>query len=399
MSSAFYPLGMKSYNNYTPQGGYKTWKGSGIYQNPTGIISGNQRPQTNKDYRNVAVYKQGTPRPIKHYRKGTNVPYLESGVVAEYYSNTHVRSSKSSSSIGQLIDRPGSVIMKENTLLDAHSVSNVAKDCNTCLGQAVVSNWAPINNLTEKPQVNTMNATLCCNAQKKARRRVLPASTLLKKNYYTTHNQYLYNRCQTFEQRAFNFYSDGSSTGTGTGTGASSGKPGGPESYSNTYVANCNPNVVISEAVTISIINRVAFILNAESIMTNEEYEAFKASSITTMKEFIDFLKTSVANSEQSIELLYKVIENANDTGSNYAINGESNGCKVVVYKPNNYQYAQQGAVSSSARILKLNVNTINTNLASIKKPIHNIVYKNKAPVCDPSLYRKSGDAYHCIRL
>lgn len=391
MSSAFYPLGMKSYNNYTPQGGYKTWKGDGVFQNPTGIISGNQRPQTNKDYRNVAVYKHGLPRPIKHYRKGTNVPYLENDVIAQYYSNTHVRSSKSSSAIGQLIDRPGSVIMKENNILDAEvRLDPVINNCNTCLGQSVVSNWSPINNLTEKPQANTMNAALCCNAQKKARRRVLPASTLLKKNYYTRHNEYLYNRCQTFEQRAFNFYSDGS--------GDPNVKPGGPESYPNSYVANCNPNVVISEAVTIGIINRVAFILKEESIITEEEYAAFQAASITTLKEFVEFLKTSVVQSDQSIELLYKVIEYADDTDSNKGLmlNGSSNGCKVVVYKPNNYQYAQQGAVSSSARMLRLNVNTINTNLASIKNPIHNILYKNKTPRCDPRLYKKNGDAWHC---
>jgi hypothetical protein len=388
MSSAFYPLGMKSYNNHTPQGGYKTWKGSGIYQNPTGIISGNQRPQTNKDYRNVAVYKHGMPRPIKHYRKGTNVPYLASDDIAEYYSNTHVKSSRSGTSIGQLIDRPGSVIMKDNA-----NFKDGTENCGSCLGQAVVSNWAPINNLTEKPQANTMNSALCCNAQKKARRRVLPASTILKKNYYTTHNEYLYNRCQTFDQRAFNFYS--------SGVGGPEVKPGGPESYPNTYVANCNPNVVISEAITIGIINRVAYILHEESIITDIEYDAFKSADITTMTAFVAFLKTDVANSDESIALLYKVIDSANDSGidESLALNGASNGCKVVVYKPNNYQYAQQGAVSSSARMLRLNVNTINTNLASIKKPIHNIVYKNKTPACDTSLYRKSGDAYHCIKL
>lgn len=374
MSSAFYPLGMKSYNNYTPQGGYKTWKGDGVYQNPTGIMSGNQRPQTNKDYRNVAVYKHGTPRPIKHYRKGTNATSATSDPsdpIASYYSDNQVKSSRSNSAIGQLIDRPGSVIIKDNNNVNT-----------TCLGQAVVSNWSPIKNLTEKPQTNTMNPALCCNAEKKARRRVLPASTLLKKNYYTTHNEYLYNRCQTFEQRAFNFYS---------GESASVGKPGSPESYANTYVANCSPNVVISEAVTIGIINRVAYVLKEELIITEEEYDAFKAEMITTIKTFVDFLKTSVVNTEQSIALLYKVVGDGND----YV----SNGCKVVIYKPNNYQYAHQGAVSSSARMLRLNVDTIDKNIESITKKPNNIMYKNKSPDCDPSLYRKSGDEHRCDKL
>ena len=49
-------------------------------------------------------------------------------------------------------------------------------------------------------------------------------------------------------------------------------------------------------------------------------------------------------------------------------------GCQITTYKPNNYQYAKQGAVSSSTRILKLNVNTISTNAASINN------YNNTGP-------------------
>jgi hypothetical protein len=49
-------------------------------------------------------------------------------------------------------------------------------------------------------------------------------------------------------------------------------------------------------------------------------------------------------------------------------------GCQLTVYKPNNYQYAKQGAVSSSTRMLKLNVNTISTNAASIQN------YNNTGP-------------------
>ena len=48
-------------------------------------------------------------------------------------------------------------------------------------------------------------------------------------------------------------------------------------------------------------------------------------------------------------------------------LTGPSNptACKLVVYKPNNYQYAKQGAVDSSSRLLKLKVDTITTNAAS----------------------------------
>jgi hypothetical protein len=49
-------------------------------------------------------------------------------------------------------------------------------------------------------------------------------------------------------------------------------------------------------------------------------------------------------------------------------------GCQLVVYKPNNYQFAKQGAVQSSTRILKLMVDTISTNAASIQN------YNNTGP-------------------
>jgi hypothetical protein len=81
MSSAFYPQGMHSYNNsltapFTAD--YKTWKGKGLYSNPVGITAGNIRPLTNKDLTNVAVYRQGSARPLKwQFRKQTltTVPY------------------------------------------------------------------------------------------------------------------------------------------------------------------------------------------------------------------------------------------------------------------------------------------------------------------------------------
>jgi hypothetical protein len=63
----------------------------------------------------------------------------------------------------------------------------------------------PINNLTEKPQLDVTNPLLCCNQQRKALQRVLPTNTNIKKNYYQTTYMYLYNRCQTFKQRQFNF--------------------------------------------------------------------------------------------------------------------------------------------------------------------------------------------------
>ena len=75
MSSAFYPLGMKSYNNHVPQGGYKSWKGTGVLSSPVGTSAGHIRPLTNNDPGNVFQTGFGLARPIKHYRKGRVIAY------------------------------------------------------------------------------------------------------------------------------------------------------------------------------------------------------------------------------------------------------------------------------------------------------------------------------------
>ena len=43
-------------------------------------------------------------------------------------------------------------------------------------------------------------------------------------------------------------------------------------------------------------------------------------------------------------------------------------GCKLVVYKPSNPQFAVQGGVSSSTRTMKLTVDTIGSNLATTRR-------------------------------
>lgn len=283
MSSAFYPLGSNTYNNRVPQGGYKSWKGSGIHSNPIGITSGNMRPQTNLDYRNVAIYKHGSPRPMKHYRKGISVPITLSAFsseyaqfIADYYSNTNVKSSSTPSLVGQLMDNPGGFIVKDNQFAKTNAPSTNAQtntidnNCTTCNGIGLISSWFPINNLSEKPQDNVTNdPPLCCNNQQKASVMVLPSNTNLPNNYYVSSGQYLYNRCQTYDQRAFDFVS---------GT-----------TNPNMYIADCNPQD-----------KRV--------------------------------------------------------------------GCKLVAYKPNNPQFAQQGSVKSSTRLLKLKTSTIGTNIINIQQ-------------------------------
>jgi hypothetical protein len=219
---------MKSYNNHTNQGGYISWKGTGVFSNPVGITAGNIRPLTNNDPLNNSNVGFGLPRPIKHYRKGRSIG-----------NNNGVASSGGGSLIKQMIDIPGGYNIFPNTVNETSNTVNLNEHCNTCYGIGVISNWMPITNLTEKPETTTQTSTFCCNDEKKALRRTRPTNTKLKKKYYTTTSQYLYNRCKTYDQQQFNYITSGNSAS----------KPGDPSSINNTYVGNCNPNLDIDNPV------------------------------------------------------------------------------------------------------------------------------------------------------
>ena len=55
--------------------------------------------------------------------------------------------------------------------------------------------------------INTNLSGLCCNEEKKAKKRVVYASSNLKKSYFINYGQYFQGRCQTYEQKLwFNTY-------------------------------------------------------------------------------------------------------------------------------------------------------------------------------------------------
>jgi hypothetical protein len=410
MSTAFYPLGMKSYNNHVHQGGYKTWKGSGVFSNPVGITSTHIRPLTNNDAGNVFPTGFGLPRPMKHYRKGRVIPvpnitvedpnnpgqYTEVSLI-NYNLNRAVKSSKGSSLGGgsggqgllnQMLDNPGGYIIKQNPLNETNNISQLDSNCSTCEGVGIISSYYPNTSyLTENPEPNTQNPVLCCNAEKKALRRVMPASTILKKNYYTTHTQYMQNRCQTFEQKSFNFQQPGPVS--------NNVKPGSPLALFNTYFANCQPNGEISEATEITLIDKMLEIMYNTGALTPTEINNYKALKNYTFEGLFNYLNSlPEPDRSNSLTIFYDFISNPY---YGVPITGPSNpvGCKLVVYKPNNPQFAKQGAVSSSTRMLKLNVDTIQTNAASLNRNNVNLVnginvspetpfiLKNKAPKCN----------------
>ena len=459
MSSAYYPLGMNSmpasgYNHrstyFNKQ--YIPWKGTGPNSFPVGVASGHIRPLTNNDPGNV--FRSGSfpsrvfdnrrvfiPRPIKHFRKGKVIPALITGVpnligkdphnqnitldidenaLINYNSNRFVKSSKGTSLGGgfggsgllnDMQDKPGAFIVKQNPLNEKDGVTQLDANCRVCEGVGIVASYKPnITFLEENPEPNTQNKVLCCNDERKAKRRAIYASTNLKPNYYTTTTQYLQNRCKTYEQKAFNFLSYRTNLKAteayqanpyyiATDGGRNAPKPGAPLSLLNTYLANCQPNAQIYDATENALITQMLSIMLNANIITQAQVNEFNTLGINTIRGFFNWV-----NSLQNPAALKVFTDFISNPYWGMPLAGPSNqtGCQLVVYKPNNYQYAKQGAVDSSTRTLKLDVNTISTNAASIqnynntgaKLVSANELYrgnnpnvanllKNKAPACN----------------
>jgi len=304
MSSASYPTGMRpnstsGYNQKsTNQLKYISWKGSGILSNPIGITSGNIRPFTNNDLNNVFSTGFGLPRPIKHYRKGRAMIHADDNLNNANINRIVNRTIKSSTGQNLLsqINNPGSVIIKSD---DTNDTNNTCEELQ-CNGNKIISSYYPNNTyVTNNPTDITQPSELCCNAEKKAILRTQSANTNLKKTYFTTHHQYMQNRCNTFKQKSFNYPSTNNNLPP------------------NVYLANCSSNC----------------------------------------------------------------------------------SCRQLIYKPNNTQFAQQGAVTSSTHILKQQVNAIQKNLNSFdyingqkitSADIYQgnnsnipFIYKNKSTACN----------------
>jgi len=413
MSTAFFPQGMRGampasgYNHHSTYFNqqYLPWKGTGSQSNPVGIASGHIRPLTNKDPGNVFQTGFGLARPIKHFRKGrvipatpisannliTKDPYnqnipitIDEAALINYNMNRFVASSKGTSLGGgfggsgllnELQDKPGAYTVKQNPLSELNEPKQLEIDCKTCNGVALIVNHYPNNYyLTDNPEATTQNRVLCCNEEYKAKRRAIYASTNLNKNYYTTHKQYLQNRCKTYEQKAFNFLSYKTlnnsvyqSNPYYISVDNKTVKPGAPLSLTNTYLANCQPNAEIYDATENAMITQMLSIMLNKGILTQEQINLFNTLNINTLQGFFNWLN-GLPTEEKNLAI--DVFTNyINNPYWGMPLSGPSNpsGCQLVVYKPNNYQYAKQGAVDSSTRNLKLNVDTISTNAASIQ--------------------------------
>lgn len=344
-----------------------------------GIISGNIRPFTNKDITNNVLSAFGRPRPIKHYRKGMGIALLTENYnkneTIEYnnYSNRLVRSSNKANSLSCLQEQPGRNIIKNDDF-----------DCNTCIGNKFPSIFIKAPLLNSNDNVN--NKMLCCSQEYKAQQRVMPSNTNLSKKYFQSSKMYLHNRCKLFKQKEFNFIkNDDINT-------------------SNLYVPQCSSTQTINESILINFIDYFIVLLLEMNIVVEEEYQLLKNNNINDLFKLTNLLN-NMNNKNDAIMLLNKILNHPNN--SELLKLATSNKCNQVYYKPNNSQYSQQGAVSSSARMLRLNVNTIELNSSQLKtirdinitntnnSPITPFVHKFKTPKCNAS---NASNASKCNR-
>jgi hypothetical protein len=399
---------------------YSSWKANGPYSYPAGITSGRVRPLTNKDYTNNVVYKHGSTRPQKWahrigtqtripshtYKVDPNNP--NSYVIVPTIDQPRIAKSNASLAlVSQLNDFPGRYSVKHNNTLDEKSeILQADKACNDCTGVAMVADFKPSPFLTNNPQPVCVSPNFCCNEQKKALLRVRPASTNLKKNYFTTLQQYRENRCQTYDQRIFNFqtpiseaaaYAIQQNNPYVTPGMIKNAKPGSALATENTYNANCYPNT--GNTFTNEQIIMIGFnMINKAGLFTEQDILAFYASNIqTSIADFIQFLSTiQSGNGQEAIALFDGFL--TNPYLNNTYLTGPSNSmnCKRVVYKPSNPQFAVQGGVSSSARTLKLGLTTIEKAVYEQNKQLDYIysggnpqapfIYKSKVPACNPGI-------------
>ena len=418
LGTSVYPVGMESYNNYVNQGGYASWKGAGVNSNPVGIAPGHIRPLTNNDPGNVFYSPFGKARPLKHYRKGRTIPNVTSLLqsnftlqqkteanLISYNLNRQVKSSNGTQ-LGQgtggggllsvMIDKPGSYNIKENTVTEINETIQSNNDCINCQGVGIVDTYYPNKTyLTNNPEQNTTNKILCCNEEKKALKRVVYANTNLKKNYYTTHFQYLQNRCKTYEQKVFNFKNDNYDLHSNINTSSNPiitqamidvAKPGSALAISNTYVANCQPNAEIYQASELNLVYSLLDLLTNTNTITKLQYSSFIKLNQNNLKDLYLFLKgLPLPYSTNSVTVFANFINNPY-YGMPLSGPTNPNGCKLTVYKPNNPQFAVQGSVDCSTKTLKLNVTTIEKNAASYyRNSAGQIISKNNIANLVPS--------------
>lgn len=372
-----------------------SWKGETLEQITTSIRK-NQRDGTLQD-RNLFI-----PQPLKHYRR-------------EIASKDQTCNPRSSMSIDLLNAPNGSIINSQasdrnglvNTL-DIHQTTNKTEIPGACDAECVVGT----------PQTNALSRVRSSGMIKK---NYDPTNN--KSKYYTNAGQYLNSRSKTFQQNQYNYIREGDSSLT-PGSGLSVNNlysPAGKTdcdkyflsvdtSFNYEWISVDNAQIQFTVDVSAgyydvgdinnllqrTMINNYHYfvtpgtrarntLLNIELINLTKKVQ-FTATPIDTSTDLLtpvistELGDQNVAWSVPALTTTPKIILNDNIlttalgfTPGTYQTNLSPNVSSfklrynVLHYKPNNYQFAQQGAVSSSDLIARRRYNTITDAAASYR--------------------------------
>lgn len=244
-------------------------------------------------------------------------------------------------SVGQVMDRPGgSVVLNSNS-----------PTCDPLLCQSSLTTYVPANYVKPLNPVNCWSAPsniyqptivkkVICDPEQTARTASRYASTNLSKKYYTTGKAYLRSRVKLLEQNQ-----------------TLSQIPG------NNYVSSDNQPSARTQPIAAN-----SYVPPTDSKITGSQ----------------------LYNSTNCIEDLSVCCPNTCQ--------------RHIIYKPNNYLFAQEGAVSSSSRIARLKYNAITKNNVNYLQLNPNGEKTNlqvngkELPGSTPQLYRGDTDAPYFVK-
>lgn len=128
----------------------------------------------------------GHPKPLQHYRRGR--------IISDNPEDQKriVNTAKHHYTVSNIMDKPASVTFSHHD------------EPNNCY---IVSQYQ--QNYTQIHCSDDIAINKKFNPDTKARQRVQSASTVIKPNYHQTHLSYLKSKCNTYEQKAFQFKENG----------------------------------------------------------------------------------------------------------------------------------------------------------------------------------------------
>lgn len=214
-------------------------------------------------------------------------------------------------------------------LITENYTPNADWACKNCPNYQCIDDVDSEGNPVGKTCSKVQSCVNICDPPTKAKKRVRTSSrlnnpALCQRPYYTDNGSYLRSRCKTFSQNEYHF-----------------------DDNLDRAVNQPNPNAPCSKGWNINSMENNKLVVNGNLAPTT--------------------LKPGCCGRSAACSKKYR--SQCPSRKHKKDCNGNLISCQsVIYYKPNNCQFAQQGGVSSSSRLLRLKLNTINTNATSIGK-------------------------------